>query len=184
VTKQRDGERGLTIIEAIVVTTITALLALLILPVLTRGAANSSQIAERAVDTVDAMRAEREFRTLVRAVSRRERDGQPEPVIIGSATQIVLQSSLPAIASCADAGAPVVALSIDASGLQCVSGRREREILAWTDDAVGAFAYSADGVVWQATWRDANIAPLVRFELRQGARARVVWIERASNGAP
>lgn len=169
--------------EAIIVTTITALLALLILPLLTRGATNNTAIAERAVDTVDEMRAEREFRTLVRAVSRRERDGEPETVIVGDATRIVLHPSLPTIVACADAGAPAVALTIGDHALTCISDRREREILAWNGGAVAAFAYSADGVSWQEAWRDAENAPFVRFELRQGTRARVIWIERASNGA-
>lgn len=182
-TQRRDGERGLTIIEAIVVTTITALLALLILPLLTRGAVNNTVIAERAVDTVDEMRAEREFRMLVRAVSRRERDGLAEAVIVGDATRIVFHPSLPTIAACADAGAPAVALSIGEHALNCMSDGREREILAWNRGAVGVFAYSADGVSWQESWRDAENAPFVRFELRQGTRARVIWIERASNGA-
>jgi type II secretory pathway pseudopilin PulG len=45
VTRRRDGERGLSIIEAIVVATITALLALLILPLLPR-ASESLNVAE------------------------------------------------------------------------------------------------------------------------------------------
>ncbi|MEQ1819914.1 MAG: hypothetical protein ABL871_15035, partial [Terricaulis sp.] len=71
---RRVGERGLSLIEAIVVVTITALLALLILPLLPRASSGSVQIAERGIDALDQMRAEREFRTLIRAVSPRKID--------------------------------------------------------------------------------------------------------------
>ncbi|UPT61155.1 MAG: prepilin-type N-terminal cleavage/methylation domain-containing protein [Hyphomonadaceae bacterium JAD_PAG50586_4] len=80
---RRDGERGLTLIEVIIVTTITALLGVLILPLLTQGAQNSKAVSDHALDVLDEVRAEREFRTLVRAVTRRERDGQAELTLAG-----------------------------------------------------------------------------------------------------
>jgi Tfp pilus assembly protein PilE len=183
-TGRRDGERGLTLIEVIIVTTITALLGVLILPLLTQSAQNSKAVSERALDLLDEMRAEREFRTLVRAVTRRERDGQAELTLAGEASRLLMHPSLATIASCANAGAPIVALSIRSRALVCASEGRERALIAWGDNASGVFSYSEDGASWQSTWRNADAAPYVKFEVRQGARARIVWIERASSGAP
>lgn len=178
-TRRRDGERGLSIIEAIVVATITALLALLILPLLPR-ASESLNVAERGVDALEEARAERDFRTLVRAVSQREIDGEAQPVIEGGPLAATLQTSLSASAACAATGAPIVQLVVENGALSCLSSGRRRALLGWPSDLLGALSYSADGISWFTQWRGAQAAPYVRFELRQGRRVRVAWIERTS----
>lgn len=177
---RHDGERGLSIIEAIVVVTITALLALLILPLLPRASSGSLGVAERGIDALEQARAEHEFRTLVRAVSRREIDGEAQAVIEGEPSSVVLLPSLAASASCARTGAPVVRLAVENNALSCLSDGRRQELLRWSSDSAGAFAYSADGASWFTTWRGAEAAPYVRFELRQGRRPRIGWVERVS----
>jgi hypothetical protein len=180
VTTRRDGERGLSIIEAIVIATITALLALLILPLLPRASAGSFEVAERSVGALEQTRAERDFRALVRAVGQREIEGEAQPVLEGGAASIVLLPNLPVATACARAGAPVVRLDVVNNALLCVSDGRRRALMRWPTDHVGALAYSANGVVWADSWRGAQAAPYVRFELRRGQRVVATWVERVS----
>lgn len=176
----RGGERGLSIIEAIVITTIAALLALLILPLLPRAAAGSVNVAERGIDALDAMRAEREFRTLVRSVVQRDVVGQPQIVLAGDAVHTTMRTNLPVLTACARAGAPVVQLAVRGNTLFCESDRRRSALLRWSDDSVGVLSYSTDGVSWVSGWSSAEAAPYVRFELRRRGRVRASWIERVS----
>lgn len=175
---RRDGERGLSIIEAIVIATITALLALLIMPLLPRASAGSLAVAERGVDALDQMRAEREFRTLVRAVAMRQIDGQAQIVVEGAGASVVLLPNLQLPASCARAGAPMVRLVVERNALICESDGRRRALVRWQSDSAGAFSYSANGALWRSTWNDATVPPYVRFELRQSGSVRSSWVER------
>jgi len=180
VTARRGGERGLSVIEAIVITTITALLALLILPMLPRATSGSISVAERGIDALDAMRAEREFRTLVRAVVQKDVEGQAQIVLSGDASQVTMRASLPALTACARAGAPAVRLAVRGDALFCESEDRRSALLHWPRESAGALSYSADGRSWVSGWSNAEAAPYVRFELRQGRRVRASWIERVS----
>lgn len=177
---RRGGERGLSIIEAIVITTITALLALLILPMLPRAASGSLSVAERGIDALDAMRAEREFRTLVRSVVQRDVEGQAQIVLSGDASQVTMRANLPALTACARAGAPMVRLAVRDNALVCESGNQRRLLLRWPREHGGALSYSADGRSWLSGWSSAEAAPYVRFELRQRSRVRASWVERVS----
>lgn len=182
-TRRRDGERGLSIIEAIVIATITAMLALMIMPLLPRAAAGSFAVAERGIDTLDQMRAEREFRTLVRAVSMRAIDGEPQTVIEGAANRAVLHANLSEQTSCARAGTPLVQLAVERNTLVCASEGRRRVLLSWQSNAAGALTYSADGVSWLSNWVEASVPPYVRFEVREGSRVQSSWVERITGEA-
>lgn len=176
----RGGERGLSIIEAIVIATITALLALLILPLLPRASSGSLMVAERGVDALEQVRAEREFRTMVRAVAQREIDGEPQTVVEGDGSAVTLLPNLGEAVACADAGSPLVRLSIEGNALACLSDGRRRVLLHWPTDNVAGLAYSADGASWARSWSGATTGPYVRFELRQAGRVRLAWVERVS----
>jgi len=184
VSRGRGGERGLSIIEAIVIATITALLALLILPLLPRAASSSAQVAERGIDALDAMRAEREFRALVRAVSQRQVDGEPQQVIVGNGAAVVMQAGLSAPVACARSGAPAVRLAIQGTALFCDSEGRRRPLLRWQRGSVGVLSYSVDGVSWADGWSGVRAAPYVRFQLRERQRVRLSWVERVSGSPP
>ena len=71
----RVRERGLSLIEALVIVTITALLALLLLPMVSRAAGRNFALAENAVDAAAAGNAETEFRALMRAAAGRVVNG-------------------------------------------------------------------------------------------------------------
>jgi hypothetical protein len=178
VNARRDGERGLSLMEAIVIATITALLALLVMPLLPRAATRNAGIAERGVDVLDALRAEREFRTLVRAVSLREVDGEPQAVLEGVTETLTIRPSLEVVSACARAGSPTVRLAVERNALVCLSDGRRRVMLRWAQQGA-AFSYSRDGVAWFQTWSDPAVAPYVRFEVRRGERVTSSWIERA-----
>lgn len=180
---RRGGERGLSIIEAIVIATITALLALLILPLLPRASAGSLSVAERGVDAQDEARAEQAFRHLVRSVSQRDIDGQLHPIIEGNESGLIMQVDLAEPVACAAPGAPSVRLMIERSGLVCASEGRNRRLLRWPAEGAGRLAYSADGVSWTTRWTRTEVAPYVRLEQRQRGRLRAVWVERVTGAA-
>jgi hypothetical protein len=184
VTTRRDGERGLSIMEAIVITTITALLALLIMPLLPRAAASSVDVAERGVDALDAMRGEEEFRALIRAVAPFDIDGEPQTVVDGQSTAAVLHPNLSEGVSCARAGSPSVTLAVERQALTCIGEGRQRDLLRWRGDSVGTLAYSVDGVVWRTAWSEPEQAPYVRFELRRNGRVQASWVERTMGAPP
>lgn len=176
----RVGERGLSIIEAIVIATITALLALLLMPLVPQAERRSFGVAERGIETVNAVAAEREFRALVRGLSPRRRDGEPDLLLVGNESSVMLSPNLAIQTGCALAGSPSVRLTIEQGALVCRSDGRRRALLRWSDGAVGGFSYSADGAVWRANWDDPGAPPFVRFELRRAGGAQLAWVERAA----
>ncbi|OQW58962.1 MAG: hypothetical protein A4S17_11585 [Proteobacteria bacterium HN_bin10] len=180
----RASERGLSLIEAIVIATITALLALVLMPLAPRTARQSFAVADRSVAAIDAATAEREFRTLVRSVSPRRLDDQPDVLLEGDAVRVTLRPNLPSPIACAEAGAPAVRLEIVGDALICVSGERRRALLRWQRGAVGSLAYSRDGATWRAAWDEAGEAPYVRFELSNANATQLVWIERGLRSEP
>lgn len=181
---RRDGERGFSLIEAIVVVTITAVLALLVIPLLPRAATRAMSVAERGIGTLDEMRGEREFRLLVRSVSPRDAEGEPAPLVAGDAASALILPNLPTSVSCARAGAPIVRLSVTPLALTCTSEGRSRALLRWDANRTGALSYSADGAIWRSSWSENNAAPFVRFELRRADRVQTAWVERAIGDAP
>jgi type II secretory pathway pseudopilin PulG len=180
----RASERGLSLIEAIVIATITALLALVLMPLAPRTARQSFEVAERGVAAMNAVTAEREFRTLVRSVSPRRLDDQPDVLLEGDAVRVTLRPNLPSPIACAEAGAPAVRLEIVGDALICVSGERRRALLRWQRGAVGSLAYSRDGATWRAAWDEAGEPAYVRFELRNAGATQLVWIERGLRSEP
>ena len=178
ISRRRD-ERGFSIIEAIVISTLTALLALLLLQLLPRSGAGALDIAERSLAVADSMRAEREFRALVRAASPRDPRGIDEAAVEGEAASVLLRPNLNMAVACAHAGAPVVRLVLVRGALLCVNNQQRRPLLTWRDDAVAAFAYSRDGVSWRSQADAGGAASYVRFELRQSGRVVTSWVERS-----
>lgn len=182
--RRRDGERGLTIIEAIVVVTITALLALIIVPMLPRSSARTFSVAERSVDALDEMRAEREFRALVRSVSfRMTPDQQSIAPVSGAGSSVLIYPNLQLPTACAQAGSPAVQLAADRDGLACISDGRRRQLLRWRTGGAAVFAYSGDGASWQSSWNANAVAPYVRVAFYQDGRLRSVWVEHANGSA-
>lgn len=181
---RRGGERGLSIMEAIVIATITALLALLILPLLPRTAAGSVRIADRGIDTLESMRGERQFRLLLRSVMQRQVEGQAQIVLRGEPSQVVMLANLPLAVACARAGAPVVQLAVRENALLCASEGRQSTLLRWARESVGALSYSADGASWVTNWSSAAAVPYVRFELRERDRVSLIWVERVAEAPP
>jgi|CXWL01.1.fsa_nt_gi type II secretory pathway pseudopilin PulG len=182
----RAGERGLSLIEALVIITVTALLAMVLLPLASGAAGRNFALAERSLDGGDAANAEMQVRTLLQGVTQGESfDGHTD--------MVTFYPSLAATTACAPAGTPqAVRLRVvrgdDRSQLLCEAGDRRVELLRWRDGA-GGFSYSADGQVWRSAWSEqaarsgaapvTHNAPLVRFEIANAAGAGVIWIERA-----
>lgn len=181
-TRSRRNERGFSLIEAIVIVTITALLALILLPLIPGTARRNFAMAERGLAAAEATNAEREFRTLIRALSARSIAEASSPVLFSDARTATLLPNVPAPASCAIAGAPSVRLVIEAGRLECRGVGLSRTLLRWPVEASAAFSYSADGVAWSPNWNTQEVAPFVRFEL-SGGGASLIWIERAG-GSP
>jgi hypothetical protein len=182
-THQREHERGLSMLEAIIITTITALLALLVIPLLPRSATSALAAAQQAVGGIETLTAERDFRALIRATPTRRVDGRIETGLQGDQSSLTLRAVLAVPVSCARVGAPVVRLRIEGDALFCESDGQARILARWSPDAVAALSYSIDGVTWLAETTTSSSSPYVRFEVRQGGRSSVTWVERALGAA-
>lgn len=181
----RIGERGLSLIEALVIVTITALLALLLLPMVSRAAGRNFGMADSAIDDANATVAESEFRVLMRASVVRRLEGDRAEGVQGQAGGVIVLPSLANAVSCAREGAPqFVRIRISGDRLICESdGGRRREVLRWARGQA-RFDYSADGRSWGPTWADAGVAPLVRFQLSLPDGRELTWIEQAGAAEP
>lgn len=182
---RRSRERGLSLIEALIIVTITALLALLLLPMASRAAGRNFGLAERGVDDAAASIAETEFRAIVRASSRRMLDSVRSEGVEGQAGGVIVRPNLASPVACAREGAPqYVRLRIlGRNRLVCESDGRRRELMRWTAGD-GVFSYSADGRRWQASWSDPTVAPFVRFDLALADGRSLTWIEQAGAAEP
>lgn len=174
--KSREGERGLSLIEALVIVTITALLALMLLPMVSRAAARNFGMTEQAVDARLATSAETEFRALLAGAVIRVNPAESAIAVSGERQSVTFLAALPA-AGCGDVGVSVVRLRATSAGLVCETAGRRREILNWRGGDA-RFSYSADGARWRETWSGAE-APLVRFELTQPRQRTLIWVARA-----
>jgi|CXWL01.1.fsa_nt_gi hypothetical protein len=187
----RTRERGLSIIEALVIVTVTALLALLLLPLASRAAGRNFALAEGSLAAADAANAEIQFRTLLHGAAQQARGA---PSLHGQSDSVTVFPALAAATACARAGATAwVRLRIVQRGsggwLACESEGRRTEVLAWSAGEA-RFSYSDDGAAWTSRWsppprpmRDtaslARAAPLVRFEFVGADRRGFTWAERA-----
>lgn len=193
----RRGERGLSLIEALVIVTATAVLALLLLPLISRAAGNNFAIADRSLEAAEAAAAEHQARTLLGALAQQP-DG--ELVLEGTAQSVTFAPSLAEPVACLPAGARTwVRLRIvqaeDGGGrLLCETDARRLELLHWTAGAA-EFTYSADGVSWTPGWRETTpapgsdvralrSAPLVRFAWSAARADGAVWVMRAGASEP
>jgi hypothetical protein len=189
----RAGERGLSLIEALVVVTVTAMLALLLLPMVSTAAGRNFARADRALDAVESARAETAFRGLLRAVAQDQRTP-----FAGAADTVSLLASPGAAIACAEAGAPrLVRLSIvrtqESGRLLCSGEGGEVELLRWAEGEA-RFSYSRDGAAWAPAWTQppaqsarggaapvSHAAPFVRFDLVEPGRPSLAWIEQAGS---
>lgn len=170
--RDRRRERGLSVIEAIIIVSVSALMALLLLPLAPRAASRNTAMTEDAALRVESAAAEQEFRMLIRAGPAREG--------ASSERAVSLAPVLDRAVACARAGAPAVRLRVDQQALVCESEGRTRALLRWRDGA-GAFAYSADGSAWSRS--PPENARFVRFEIRTAQKLPLTWVERAGGPA-
>ncbi len=190
----RRGERGLSIIEALVIVSITALLALLLLPLVSRAGGRNFGLADRGLDAAEASVAEAQWRTLLAGALQ-----QPEGAssLEGRSDSVLLVPGLAAAVSCAPAGASHwVRLRIEqrrAGGgrLLCEVQGGRTEMLRWRRGAA-AFSFSGDGRVWSPTWTErtpapgvsvvaTHQAPLARFELSSDGEPTISWVQHAGS---
>jgi type II secretory pathway pseudopilin PulG len=170
----RRGERGFTLLEALLVVVITALVATMLFSFLGRSTARTWERADEAIDVVEAANAEVELRSLLLASA----------TTVGGGAQFEARSSVGQSTRCLSMGGErLVRVLIRGRTLQCDSGGRRRTLLSWRRGEA-RFTYSGDGRTWRETWSTGTPA-LVRFELRQDARIVLEWVSlgggRASN---
>jgi Tfp pilus assembly protein FimT len=165
--RSRRGQRGLSIIEALVIMTITALLALTLLPLVSGSAERNYERSRRELDSADAARASAMFRTMVSA---------SVSVGILAAEDVSLGVSLPSALSCARAGRGIVTLRITAQReLVCISAQRRSVLLRWREGNA-RFGFSADGRTWVDAWRGDDPPRYIRFDLDDARRDRLTWV--------
>lgn len=193
----RKGERGLSIIEALVILTITSLLTLLLLPIVSRAASRNYSLADQTLDDADFAHAEAQFRMLLRSAEQHG-EGASASGLEGQSDSLQIYPGLARGVSCASSGAGrAVRLRIfqsDKGGsLICESDFGRSELLSWAQGAA-RLHYSRDGGSWYAEWSDRNansqsrrggaapvthMAPLVKFELTRPDGRMTAWTMRA-----
>lgn len=191
--EKRRGERGLSLIEALVIVSVTALLSLLLLPLVSTAANRNFQRAEHALDVLETAGAEAQFRTLLGSVVQ---DGQN--LLRGNEAGVTFLTSADAPVLCAPAGPPTpvrlrIVPSAEGGRLLCDAQGRSVEVLHWSE-GVARLSYSADGANWSAAWesRERNsqtarggsaaasyAAPYVRFGLFAREAPVLEWTEQA-----
>lgn len=200
----RASERGLSLIEALVMLAATALIAALLLPLAVRGARGDFSLADRSLDAVALARAEAEFRALVQSAAQPAADAgaPPESTLSGAAQSFAIEAA-PIRASVCGVGRVVFQIETVREGgrLICAAPGRSAVLLSWSDGEA-RFAYSRDGAQWRADWPPARTqspmrvgepasadiamvsAPVVRFELLASEGPALTWIERAGGTSP
>ena len=186
----RASERGLSIIEALVIVTVTALLALLLLPLASRAAGRNFALAEGSLDAADAANAESQFRVLLRGAVQQPRNVRG---VFGQFDSVTVFPALASATACARAGASApVKLRIvqrgDGGWLACESEGRRTAMLSWSAGEA-RLSYSGVGAAWANRWSaparpmgDTTMvvlaAPLVRFEFVGADGRGFTWTER------
>ncbi|MEQ1619003.1 MAG: hypothetical protein ABL883_11760 [Terricaulis sp.] len=183
----RSQERGLSLIEALIVVTLTTMMALLLLPMVSGVGARNFARVKHAIATADLVNAETEFRTLLASAiqDRRVR-------FSGTQSLLVFAASPAALAACVAPGAPAtVRLSVvdlQPGGALICEGTERRELLRWPSGS-GRFSYNV-GSGWMGNYRELPLndaappgytPPLVRFEIGDGEAA---WIAAAGWSEP
>jgi prepilin-type N-terminal cleavage/methylation domain-containing protein len=206
----RAGERGLSLIEVLVVLAITSAMAAIMFSTTSTGVRENFEIATKGLDYADRATAEATFRRVLRGVVQPDAaPGGPPPVTTAAGTPaaLVIATELDEAAACAPKGHySVLMLRIVSSGqggrLLCEGGERTTEMLVWRSGRA-TFAYSRDASTWSDRWPaqpltfgqtrgsaasdvDARVveAPLVRLLVEDRGHITTLWIERAGHTAP
>lgn len=191
----RSGERGLSLIEALVIVTVTALIAALLLPVVSRATGRNFSLADRSLDAAALAEGEEQFRALLQAM---EQPPTGEVALDGAPLVLTFLSDVAEPAACSRPGDRKQArlrIVSDRNGgrLVCDAGDERRELARWPRGSA-RFSYSTDGVVWLSSLQVRSggdqvarggavattiVAPFVRFDLDGGDGTRVTWVARA-----
>ncbi len=178
----RASERGLSLIEALIVVTLTTMMALLLLPMMSSVGLRNFGRLKHAIATADLVNAESEFRSLLASAVQDQRVR-----FAGDQSSLIFAASPAALTACVGPGAPVtVRLSVvdlAPGGALVCEGAGRRELLRWPDGNA-RFSYSV-GSGWTGSFSEAPLngaapasytPPLVRLELGDGEG---VWIASA-----
>jgi type II secretory pathway pseudopilin PulG len=178
--RSRASERGISLIETLVMLAVTSLVASIVLPLVARQWHASTILAARSIDLVERAGAERAFRQIVRAALVSE-DGSAFVRGDGSALQLQVVADQSTVCG-AGPGVVRVTLQIERRAgmakLICLTGAKRTELAEWRGADVG-LSYSRDAVTWGAGWPPA--APgetpspvLVKLAWNDGA-----WVEQS-----
>lgn len=189
----RQGERGLSLIEALIIVSVTALLALLLLPLVSSAASRNFQRANHALDVLETAGAEAQFRAMLAWAVQDEK-----APLTGNEAGVTFFTSPDAPSLCAPAGSPtavrlrIVAVPEGGGRLLCDVQGRTSEVLHWSE-GVARFSYSLDGRAWSPSLEGHALhpqsarggaaaptysAPFVRFDLSAG-NTHVEWVGQA-----
>lgn len=183
----RSQERGLSLIEALIVVTLTTMMALLLLPMVSGAGARNFSRVKQAIAAADMVNAETEFRMLLASAVQ-----DPQVRFAGGPSALTFAASPSAAAACTPPGAPgAVRLSVvdvQSGGALICEGAVRRELLRWPQGR-GRFSYNV-GTGWIESWSEApprgaapisHKPPLVRLEIAGG---QGVWIASAGSSEP
>lgn len=183
----RASERGLSLIEALVVVTITTMMALLLLPMLSRVGVRNFAHVKQAIASADLANAEAEYRSLLASAVQ-----DPQQQFAGAHSSLTFLASASTAAACISAGAPqrvrLSVVNLESGGALVCDGAGRRELLRWPQGSAH-FSYNV-GSGWLTSWRELPrngaappgfTPPMVRFELDNGEG---LWIAAAGWSEP
>lgn len=190
--RARFGERGMSIIEALIVTAIAGLLIVLLLPLIPSSMRRDTAAARDVLTMQAAVRGERAFRGVLQGVvPQQAADMERITVLNGDPRGLEGMAFGQQDVGCLDPGEfGRVRMEIVRQGrggsLMCRGPAHTYVMLAWAEGAAD-LSYSEDGVSWTRRWplirptrgEEDSESVLVRFRVRANNRSIAEWIERA-----
>lgn len=188
----RKGERGVSILEALIVTVIAGLLLVILLPLIPQSMRRDSDGAYAAIAMEAAVRGERVYRGALRSFVQQPAGAMGAVAVVsGNAVQVTgLAIAEQDLGCMAEGQQGAMQLRVERRGrggaLVCDGPAGVVDALRWSEGAA-QFVYSEDGVRWSGAWpayvsatpqRD-SASVVVRFELSARGRDALVWSERA-----
>lgn len=178
----RRWERGLSVLEVLIMLAVGALATATVLPVLGQGVRADFGLAQDGLSRSAQLRGESAFRDLLRAsVSTQSPNGEDTP-LSADASSMTLDAYLDRPSICTlRPGLQRIALRVEngvAGGvLRCVSPDRDAVLARWGAGR-GAFAYGDPASGWKTAPGGAASA-FVRFDVAGGSTDAPAWLEPA-----
>lgn len=178
----RRWERGLSVLEVLIMLAVGALATAMVLPVIGQGVRADFGLAQNGLSRAAQQRGEAAFRDLLGGALPMQAADDVDTPLIGDASSMTMDVILDRPSACTlRPGLLRVVLRVEnsASGgvLRCLAPGRDAVLARWAAGR-GAFAYGDPASGWKG--QPGGAPPLyVRFQVVGGSAEAPEWIERA-----